>query len=257
MAKIHPSAIVNSKARLSDDVVVGPFTIIGAGVCIGKGTVIGANCVIEGNTKIGKNCRIFTGAVIGSAPQDLKFKGEKTYLDIGDNNVIREFVTINLGTKATGKTVIGNDNLIMAYSHIAHDCRIGNGIVIANGGTLAGHAIIEDKVILGGLTGIHQFVRVGTLSIVGGFSKVIQDIPPYSTCDGRPVKFYGLNIIGLKRAGLKEKTRRDLKAALKILLQSGLPVPRALEEIKKRLPNSPEIKHLTNFVKNSKRGICR
>ncbi len=257
MAKIHPSAIVDSKAKLFDNVVVGPFSIIGAGVCIDKGTVIGANCVIEGNTKIGKNCRIFTGAVIGSAPQDLKFKGEKTYLDIGNNNIIREFVTINLGTKATGKTTIGNDNLIMAYSHIAHDCRIGNGIVIANGGTLAGYVTIEDKAILGGLTGIHQFVRVGTLSIIGGFSKIIQDIPPYSTCDGRPAKFYGLNIIGLKRAGLEEKTRKNLKAAFKILLQSGLPVSFALKEIKKRLPPSPEIKHLINFVSNSKRGICR
>ncbi|MCM8798646.1 MAG: acyl-ACP--UDP-N-acetylglucosamine O-acyltransferase, partial [Candidatus Omnitrophica bacterium] len=164
MAKIHPTAIVDPRAKLGETVSIGPYTFVGAEVFIDEGTVVGANCMLDGNTKIGKHCRIFTGAVIGSIPQDLKFKGERTSLEIGDHNVIREYVTINLGTKATGKTVIGNHNLIMAYSHIAHDCRLGNGIIIANVGTLAGHVTIEDRAVIGGMVAIHQFVRVGTLS---------------------------------------------------------------------------------------------
>jgi len=257
MAKIHSTAIVHPKAILAEKSCVGPYSIIGSGVSIGAGTDVGAHCVIEGDTKIGKNCRIFTGAVIGSIPQDLKFKGEKTSLEIGDNNIIREYVTVNLGTKTTGKTVIGNNNLFMAYSHVAHDCRVGNAVIIANGGTLAGNVVIEDKAILGGLVGIHQFVRVGTFSIIGGFSKVIQDIPPYSTCDGRPAKFYGLNVIGLRRAGFKEKIKKDLKTAFRILFQSGLSISHALQEIKKQLPPSEEVRHLIEFIKNSERGICR
>jgi len=257
MADIHPTAIVDPKAKLAETVKVGPYSFIGPNVFIDEGTVIGANCVIDGNTRIGKNCRIFTGAVIGSIPQDLKFKGEETFLEIGDNNIIREYVTINLGTKATGKTIIGNNNLIMAYSHIAHDCVVGNGVIIANVGTLAGHVTIEDKAVIGGMVAIHQFVRVGTLSIIGGCSKVIQDIPPYSTCDGHPAKFYGLNVVGLKRAGIKLDVRNALKTALKLIFLSGLSISHALEEIEKKLPAYPEIKHLIDFVRSSQRGICR
>lgn len=257
MANIHPTAIVNPCAKLAKNVEIGPYSIIGPNVSIDEGTIIGTNCVIDGNTTIGKNCRIFTGAVIGSIPQDLKFKGEETFLEIGDNNIIREYVTINLGTKATGKTVIGNNNLIMAYSHIAHDCRIGNEVIIANVGTLAGHVTIEDKAVIGGMVAIHQFVRVGTLSIIGGCSKVIQDIPPYSTCDGHPAKFYGLNVTGLRRAGIKLEVRNALKIALKILFKSQLSISSALEEIEKRFSSYKEIKYLINFVKNSQRGVCR
>ncbi|MCM8766001.1 MAG: acyl-ACP--UDP-N-acetylglucosamine O-acyltransferase [Candidatus Omnitrophica bacterium] len=257
MAKIHPTAIVDPRAKLGETVSIGPYTFVGAEVFIDEGTVVGANCMLDGNTKIGKHCRIFTGAVIGSIPQDLKFKGERTSLEIGDHNVIREYVTINLGTKATGKTVIGNHNLIMAYSHIAHDCRLGNGIIIANVGTLAGHVTIEDRAVIGGMVAIHQFVRVGTLSIIGGCSKVIQDIPPYSTCDGHPAKFYGLNTVGLRRAGIKLEVRNALKTATKILFQSGLSFSHALEEIEKKLPLYAEIKHLIDFVRTSQRGVCR
>ncbi|MCM8763472.1 MAG: acyl-ACP--UDP-N-acetylglucosamine O-acyltransferase [Candidatus Omnitrophica bacterium] len=257
MVNIHSTAIVSPGARLAKTVSVGAYSFIGPDVIIDDNTVVGTSCVIEGNTKIGKNCRIFTGAVIGSIPQDLKFKGEKTFLEIGDNNIIREYVTINLGTKATGKTVIGNNNLIMAYSHIAHDCRIGNGVIIANVGTLAGHVTIEDKVVVGGMVAIHQFVRVGKLAIIGGCSKVIQDIPPFSICDGHPARFYGLNVVGLRRAGMKPEVRNSLKTALKLLFQSGLSTSHALEEIKKRLAPNEEIKHLIDFVKNSQRGVCR
>ncbi|MCM8778805.1 MAG: acyl-ACP--UDP-N-acetylglucosamine O-acyltransferase [Candidatus Omnitrophica bacterium] len=257
MAKIHPTAIVDQRAKLAETVDVGPYTFIGPDVSIDEGTIIGANCVIDGSTKIGKNCRIFTGAVVGSIPQDLKFKGEKTFLEIGDHNIIREYVTINLGTKATGKTIIGNHNLIMAYSHIAHDCRLGNGIIIANVGTLAGHVTVEDKAVIGGMVAIHQFVRVGTLAIIGGCSKVIQDIPPYSTCDGHPARFYGLNVVGLRRAGIRLEVRNALKTATKILFQSGLSLSHALEEIEKKVPLYAEIKHLIDFIKNSRRGVCR
>ncbi|MGE4357335.1 MAG: acyl-ACP--UDP-N-acetylglucosamine O-acyltransferase [Candidatus Omnitrophota bacterium] len=256
MANIHSTAIVSPGAKLAKTVSVGAFSFIGPNVVIDEGTTIGMSCVIEGNTRIGKNCRIFTGAVIGSIPQDLKFKGEKTFLEIGDNNIIREYVTINLGTKATGKTVIGNNNLIMAYSHIAHDCRIGNGVIIANVGTLAGHVTIEDKAVIGGMVAIHQFVRVGKLAIIGGCSKVIQDVPPFSICDGHPAKVYGLNVVGLRRAGIKSEIRNSLKTALKLLFQSGLSISHALEEIEKRLPPCEEIEHLINFVKTSQRGIC-
>lgn len=257
MVKIHPSAIVNPCASLGENVEIGPYSVVGANVSIEEGTVIGAHCLIEGNTKIGRFCRIFTGAVIGSIPQDLKYKGEETCLEIGDNNIIREYVTINLGTKATGKTIIGNNNLIMAYSHIAHDCRIGNGVIIANVGTLAGHVTIEDKAVIGGMVAIHQFVRVGTLSIIGGCSKVIQDIPPYSTCDGHPARFYGLNVVGLRRAGIKVEVRDALKTALKLLFKSKFSISHALEEIEKNIPTYPEIKHLIEFVRNSQRGVCR
>jgi UDP-N-acetylglucosamine acyltransferase len=255
--KIHPTAVVHPKANLADDLEVGPYSIIDENVTIGSHNKIGAFCCLEGWTVLGKNNRIFTGAVIGSIPQDLKFKGEKTYLKIGDNNIIREYVTINRGTQAKGETVIGNNNLLMAYSHIAHDCIIGNDTIIANVGTLAGHVTIEDMAIVGGLVAIHQFVRVGTLSIIGGCSKVVQDIPPYSTCDGHPTKVYGLNAVGLRRAGISSEVLTNLKSAFKILFNSGLSTSHALERIEKEIPKSPEVLHLIKFVRSSERGVCK
>ena len=255
--KIHPTAIVSPKAKLSDDVEVGPYSIIEDNVKIGKGSKIGISCVIQGNTTIGKKCEIFTGAIIGSPPQDLKYKGEPSLLKIGDNNIIREYVTVNLATDMNSITSIGNDNLIMAYSHIAHDCIVGNGCVIANCGTLAGHVVVEDKAVVGGLVAIHQFTRVGTFSIIGGCSKVVQDIPPYSTCDGHPAKVFGVNILGLKRAQLPKENINKLRHAFKILFNSGLAISHALEKIKDEIPTCVEIKHLIDFVKTSKRGICR
>src|SRR3989338_5546487 len=177
--QIHPTAIVSKKAKLAADIIVGPYSIISDTVTIGSGTKIGSHCVIDGNTRIGRDCEIFTGAVVGSRPQDLKYKGETVFLEIGDGNIIREYCTFNPGTEEGGKTTVGNDNLFMAYAHIAHDCIVGNNCVIANNGTLAGHVVIEDMAVVGGLVAIHQFVRVGTLSIIGGCSKVVQDIPPY------------------------------------------------------------------------------
>ena len=199
--KIHPTALVDKKAKLADDIEVGPYAIIGPDAEIQSSTSIGPYVAIEGYTAIGKNCRIFTGSCIGSPPQDLKYKkGTKSFLKIGNNNIIREYVTLNPGTEEEGLTSLGNDNLLMAYSHVAHDCKVGNECVIANAGTLAGHVTLEDKVVIGGLTAIHQFVRVGKLSIIGGCSKVVQEIPPFSTCDGHPARIYGLNLIGLRRS---------------------------------------------------------
>lgn len=253
---IHPTAIISKKAKIDKGVKIGPYSIIGDNVTIGKGTEINAYCQIDGNTAIGEHCRIFNGAVVGSIPQDLKFKGENSFLQIGDDNIIREYVTINLGTGEGGKTVIGSRNLIMAYSHIAHDCRVGNDCVIANCGTLAGHVVIDDKAVIGGLAAVHQFCHVGELSIIGGCSKVVQDIPPYSTCDGHPAKVYGLNSIGLKRAGVDSQVILQLKKAYKILFFSGYLLSNAISQVKKEIPGSEYLSDLIDFVAASKRGVC-
>lgn len=256
--KIHPTAIISKLAKLADDIEVAPHTIIGDEVAIGKGAKIGANVVLEGNTRIGDNCQIFTGAVIGSRPQDLKYSGEKTYLEIGNNNIIREYCTFNPGTKeGGGKTVVGNDNLFMAYSHIAHDCKVGNNCIFANNGTLAGHVTVEDKSIIGGLVAVHQFVRVGRLSIVGGCSKVVHDIPPFSTCDGHPAMVYGLNLIGLRRNNISKESIKLLHQVFSILFNSSLTVKSALERIEKEVPEDKEVSYLIDFVKGSHRGLAR
>jgi UDP-N-acetylglucosamine acyltransferase len=256
MAKIHPTAIVSKKAELAD-IRVGPYSIIGDGVSIGSDTVIGSHCVIEGNTTIGKSCQIFTGAVLGSRPQDLKYKGEKSFLEVGDNNVIREYCTFNPGTDEGSKTIVGSQNLFMAYAHIAHDCRVGNNCIIANNGTLAGHVTIEDKAVIGGLVAIHQFVRVGLLSIIGGCSKVVQDIPPYSTCDGHPALVYGLNLVGLRRNNIPKETIKELDRSFKILFNSGLSLKHAAEKAEKEIRPCKEVSYLINFVKSSERGVAR
>lgn len=254
--QIHQTAIVSKKAKLADGVSVGPHSFIGDSVTIGTGTIIGNNCVIEGSTTVGCGCEIFTGAVVGSRPQDLKYKGEKVFLEIGDKNIIREYCTFNPGTEEGGKTIVGSNNLFMAYSHIAHDCRVGNNCVIANNGTLAGHVTIEDGAVVGGLVAIHQFVKIGTLSIIGGCSKVVQDIPPYSTCDGHPARVYGLNLIGLKRRDILQDSIKQLNHAFKILFAEGLTTKHALEKIEKEVKGSPEVSYLVNFIKNSQRGIA-
>jgi UDP-N-acetylglucosamine acyltransferase len=255
--QIHPTALVSKKAKLDSHVGVGPYSNIGDNVIIGKETSVGAHCVIEGNTTIGRGCEIFTGAVIGSRPQDLKYKGERVYLEIGDENIIREYCTFNPGTEGGGKTVIGNNNLIMAYSHIAHDCVVGNHCVIANNGTLAGHVTIEDKAIVGGLVAVHQFVRIGTLAIIGGCSKVVQDIPPFSTCDGHPASVYGLNLVGLRRNNIPKESIEELHRAFKILFNEGLTTKHALAKIEQEIKQTEEISYLINFVKSSQRGIVR
>jgi len=258
--QIHSTAIVSKKARLADTVEVGPYVIIGDDVSVGPETKIGAHSVIEGNTSIGRSCEIFTGVIIGSRPQDLKYKGEDVFLEIGNNNIIREYSTFNPGTDKGGKTVVGDNNFFMAYSHIAHDCIIGNNCVIANCGTLAGHVTIEDMAVVGGLVAIHQFVRVGKLSIIGGCSKVVQDIPPFSTCDGHPARIYGLNLVGLRRQKISRESKSELNLAFKIIFNSGFTLKHALEKLEKESLRTQEVLYLVNFLKNSKRGLvhtCR
>jgi UDP-N-acetylglucosamine acyltransferase len=253
---IHPTAIVSKKAKLGPDVSVGPYSVIGDNVTIGKGTLIGSHSVVEGNTTIGEKCEIFTGAVVGSRPQDMKYKGDKVFLEIGNANIIREYCTLNPGTNEGDKTVIGNNNLLMAYSHIAHDCCIGNNCVIANNGTCAGYVTIEDKAVIGGIVAIHQFVRIGTLSIIGGCSKVVQDIPPYSTCDGHPAAVYGLNLVGLRRNNIPKESIRELHQAFKILFNEGLSPKHALTELMKQVKQTKEVAYLVDFINNSKRGLA-
>jgi len=257
MTKIHSTAIVHSKAKLGKDVSLGPYSTVGEHVVLGDHVQVGSFCVLTGRTTIGKGSSFFTGAVIGSEPQDRKFKDdEKVYLEIGENNIFREYVTANPGTGDGGKTTIGSDNLFMAYAHVAHDCVVGNDCVMANVATLAGHVTLEDMVAIGGLAAVHQFVRLGTMSMVGGCSKVVQDIPPFSTCDGHPAKVYGLNVIGLKRAKIPTKTIGVLRRAFKILFHSGLSKTHAIEKVKAEITQLPEIVHLISFIKASKRGVC-
>ena len=218
-AFIHPTAIIDPEAELGIGVTVGPYSIIEASVTVGDGTTIGARVTIEGHTTIGKENQIFTGAVIGSMTQDKKYTGGVTYLRIGNRNKIREYVTVNPGTEEGSETVIGDDNLIMAYAHVAHNCIIGNNTIIANAGTFAGHVVVEDRAVIGGLSGVHQFVRIGYMSIMGGNSKAVQDIPPYVMVDGHPAKAYGLNVVGMERAGVSQEERMILKRAFKIILR--------------------------------------
>jgi len=256
--QVHPTAIVHPKAQLAEGVSVGPYAVIEEHVSIGPGTRVGAHCVIEGQTAIGADCQLFTGAVVGSIPQDLKYRGEASRLLIGDRNKIREYVTINPGTEGGGgKTAIGSDCLFMAYAHVAHDCLIGDHVVIANSAALAGHITIEDRVIVGGLVGIHQFVRVGTLAMIGGCSRVIQDIPPYATCVGYPAKIYGLNSEGLRRAGVSGESKDRLHRAFRILFHSKLSMPHAIAQVDHETDACPELQHLLTFIQQSKRGVCR
>ena len=250
--------MIDPHAHLGEGVEVGPYAVVGPHVRVGPRTKIGSHCVLEGYTSIGADCQLFTGAVIGSIPQDLKYAGEKSELIIGDRNRIREYVTINPGTKGGGgKTILGSDCLLMAYAHVAHDCRIGDHVIIANSAALAGHIAVEDHAVIGGLVGIHQFVQVGALAIIGGCSRVIQDIPPYSTCVGYPAKVFGLNKEGLRRAGVPTQTKDHLHKAFRILFHSGLSMSHAVEQVAKDVNHCQEVTHLLDFIRHSTRGVCR
>jgi UDP-N-acetylglucosamine acyltransferase len=244
--------------QLSPGVTIGPYSVIESGVKLGDNVRVGSHCVVTGQTTIERNCKLYTGAVVGSAPQDRKFSADdNVFLNIGENNVIREYVTINPGTMhGGGKTVVGDNNLIMAYCHIAHDCIIGNNCVMANAATLGGHVTLEDGAVIGGFSAVHQFTRLGRLCIVGGCSKVVQDVQPFSMADGHPAKVIQTNSIGLKRANISNETIRSLKKAFKILFFEGLSRTSAVEKISAEVEMSAEIEHLIFFLKTSERGIC-
>lgn len=257
MPTIHPTALVDSHAELAADVTVGPYAIVGPHVRVGSGTTIGPHAVIDGWTTIGARCRIFTGAVFGTISQDLKFKGQQSYLTIGDDNIIREYVTINRGTQERSTTRIGHGNLMMAYAHVAHDCVIGDRCIVANAGTLAGYVTLEDQAIVGGLAAVHQFARVGRLAIIGGCSKVVQDVVPFAVCDGHPARIHGINVVGLRRAGIAPAVRTELEQAFRQLFRRGLATGHALAELERQEHPSAELQHLLTFIRGSKRGLCR
>jgi UDP-N-acetylglucosamine acyltransferase len=257
---IHSTAIIDPSAQLAAGVEVGPYAIIGREVTIGAGSKVGAHAVIGDWTSIGENNQIFAQSSVGAPPQDLKYRGEECWTRIGDNNLVREFATIHRGTvTGHGETVVGNGNLFMAYSHVAHDCRIGNGVVMANVATLAGHVTVEDNVILGGLVAVHQFSTIGAFAMVGGGTMVGMDILPYTiaTSDKREAKLRGLNLIGLKRRGFTDEAIGNIKKAYKTLFMAGLKQDQAIIKIRAEIIGSPEVDYLLAFIERSERGICR
>jgi UDP-N-acetylglucosamine acyltransferase len=256
--KVHPTAIVAPDAQLGEGVQIGAYAIIENDVIIGAETVIGSQVLIAPHTRIGQRCQIYPFAVLGTQPQDLKFQGEESRVVIGDDNVIREYVTIHRGTRYGDYcTTVGSRNYIMAYSHIAHDCKVGNEVIMANVATLAGHIHLDDYSIIGGLVAIHQFVRIGKYAFVGGKSAVSKDIPPYVIASGDRAKLYGLNLVGLKRRGFGAETLETLKQAYRILFRSHGTLKEALEKIAQELPRIPELDYLVDFINTSQRGITR
>ncbi|MFP4472845.1 MAG: acyl-ACP--UDP-N-acetylglucosamine O-acyltransferase [Candidatus Omnitrophota bacterium] len=255
--KIHPTAVIDPQAQIADGVEIGPFCVVGPRVVLGSGVSLASHCHVAGKTTIGERTRLFPGAVVGTDPQDKKFRsGENVSLDIGKNNIIREYVMINPGTeKGGGRTVIGDGNLFMAYSHVAHDCRIGSKCVFANVATIAGHVTVEDSAIVGGLTGVHQFVRIGRMAMVGGCSRVSQDVVPFAMCSGAETAVRSVNVVGLRRKGYSSDQARLLKRAFKILFFSGLNRASALEQIEKEIESDETITALVDFVRTSQRGI--
>jgi UDP-N-acetylglucosamine acyltransferase len=252
---IHPTAIVEPGAKLGKNVTIEAYAIVKGTVTLKDNVVIKSHALIEGNTTIGENTSIYPYASIGTKPQDLKYKGEKTFVEIGKNNEIREFVTINSSSGENTVVRVGDNCLIMAYCHIAHNCEIGSNVIMSNNATLGGHVFIEDRAIIGGLTPIHQFSRVGTFAMVGGLSRVTHDIAPYTIGGGVPYKFGGLNMIGLKRNGFSLETRRELSKAFKLTFRSKLFIEEALVKIEEEVKPLPEVLHWVNFCKMSKRGL--
>jgi len=257
LRKVHETAVIHPVARIGKDVEIGPYAVIGENVLVGDGTKVGAHAVIDGWTSIGRNCVIYPSASIGSEPQDMKFNGEKSYVFIGDNTKIREFATINRATGEGEETRVGSNCLLMAYTHVAHNCIVGNNVIMSNAATLAGHIVVEDRVIIGGLAGIHQFVKIGRNAMIGGAAKVVQDVPPFVIVDGQPAGVCGLNNVGLSRAGTSELARRNLKKAYKILYRSGLTLSQAIAVMEQDLDSCEEVEHLMRFLRNAERGICR
>ena len=255
---IHPSAIIHPQAEIDTDVEIGPYTIIAENVTIGSGTVIGPHVIVDPYVSIGPDCHIFQYASVGAQPQAIKFKGEITYVKIGRGTVVREFVTINRGTAfGTGVTEIGEENLLMAYCHVAHDCKTGRRVILANNATLAGHIVIGDYVTVGGLVAIHQFVRIGEYAYVGGKSAVPKDIPPYVIAAGDRAKLHGLNRVGLKRYGFSESTVAALKKVYRIFFRIGITLNEAIERAQAEVDHLPEVNNFINFIKSSQRGITR
>lgn len=255
MTKVHPTAIISPGAELGSDVEVEAYSVIDEDVVIGDGCRISTGVRIHNGTKLGKSVRVFHGAALGGEPQDLKFTGERTELIVGDNTTLREFCTLNRGTKATGRTVVGSDVLIMAYAHVAHDCYIGNNVILVNSVHLAGHVEIEDYAIVGGVVPIHQFVRIGRHSMIGGGLRVPKDVPPYILAGGQPLRYFGLNAVGLRRRGISTDVRNVLKQVYKLIYLSSMNITQAIARIRQEYAEVEEAMIVVDFIEKSKRGL--
>lgn len=254
-ARIHPTAVVSSKAALASDVTVGPYAIIGDGCELSSGCAISAHAVLERNVKLAPNVKVGVGSVLGGDPQDLKFKGEETTVEVGEGSSIREYATINRGTAQSMKTTVGRNCFIMSYVHLAHDCHVGDGVIISNATQLAGHVTVEEKAILSGVSAVHQFTLIGRYSFIGGCSRVAKDVPPYVKAVGNPVKLYGLNTVGLQRNGFSEDTIRELKRAYRLFFKSELNVSQARARAESELKRIPEVEEFLRFFERSDRGV--
>lgn len=252
---IDPTAAVSPKAQIEPGVTIGPFAVVEENVTIGSGTVIGSHALIASGARIGRECRIHHGAVVATLPQDLKFRGEPTLLEIGNHTTVREYATLNRGTAERGKTTIGSHCFIMAYAHVAHDCTVGNNVILANSVAMAGHVVIEDHVVIGGLVPIHQFVRIGCHAMIGGGFRVPKDVPPYILAGHEPLVFQGLNLVGLKRRNFTRETLDLLRKTYQIIYESNLNVTQALDRIRDEVAPSDEVQHIIEFIQKSKRGI--
>ena len=252
---IHRTALIDPTAELGADVSVGPYCVIGPKVTVGERSAIAGHAVIERNTRVGDGVKIGYGTIIGNDPQDLKYKGEETWVEIGSGTIIREYCTVNRGSTATGKTTIGQRCFIMTYVHIAHDCVVGNDVIMANGVQMAGHVTVDDRAIISGLVPIHQFVRIGTYAFVGGASRVNQDVPPYTKAAGNPVHLYGLNSVGLQRAGFTPEVKLALKRAYRLVFNSDLTMSQGVARARVELPQVPEVESFLHFIEASQRGV--
>ena len=255
MPGIHPTAIVSPRAELGDNVTVGPYVIVGDGCVVSDGCTLEARSVLEKNVRLAANVTVGIGTVLGGDPQDLKFKGEETWVEIGEGTRIREYSTINRGTSQSFKTTVGKGCFLMSYVHLAHDCHVGDGVIISNGTQLAGHVTVEDRAILSGLSAVHQFVKIGRHSFVGGCSRVAKDVPPFIKAVGNPVKLYGLNSVGLQRSGFPDETVRELKRAYRLFFRSELNMSQATERAKAELQPLPEVEYFLQFIEESQRGV--
>ncbi|HXY30137.1 MAG TPA: acyl-ACP--UDP-N-acetylglucosamine O-acyltransferase [Gemmatimonadaceae bacterium] len=253
--RVHPTAIVHPDAQLGSEAEVGPYAMVGPGCVLGECCVIAARATLEQNVHLADGVRIGIGAVIGGDPQDLKYQGEETYVEIGEGTVVREYSTVNRGTSESLRTTVGHHCFIMSYVHLAHDCHIGNHVIISNGSQFAGHVTVGDRAIISGLVAVHQFVKIGAHSFVGGSSRVPKDIPPYLKAVGNPIRLYGLNSVGLQRNNFDAAVVRELKRAYRLFFRSELNVSQAMERAEQELTMHPEVRHFLEFVGNSNRGV--
>jgi UDP-N-acetylglucosamine acyltransferase len=256
-SKIHPTAIVDPKAEIGDGTIIGPYCILGADVVLGANCWLQHHVTLAGPTRAGARNKFYAYSSIGQQTQDLKYQGEPTYLEIGEDNTFREFVTVNRSTTSEGKTRVGNGGSFLAYSHIGHDCTVGNRVIFSNNGTLAGHVQVGDEAVMGGLTAVHQFCRIGRFAITGGCSKIVQDVPPFMIADGNPAEIRGVNLVGLERKGFPSENVKLIKEAFRLIYRSKYNTAQAIAAIRRELPANEAVEQIVEFIEQSQRGIIR